>query len=102
MKTDAVMCMALTRHSPSWTWLFLTRASMVLVTLTKPTRSGTSNHKCSVKTFTRLCSSGERARQARLFEFERSFDVAAHFTGTAQGDTATVNSDGGGPICDPK
>src|SRR5271157_5774933 len=52
MKTDAVMCMALTRQSPSWTPLLRTRSSTVPVIFTNPRRFGTSNHKCSVRLFT--------------------------------------------------
>src|SRR5271170_1441073 len=41
MKTDAVMCIALTRQSPSRTWLSLTAFSTSPVMFTKSIRSGT-------------------------------------------------------------
>src|SRR5712692_11086163 len=51
MKTEAVMCMAFTRHNPSWTALFRTNCSIVLVMFTNPRRLGTSNQRCSVNVF---------------------------------------------------
>src|SRR5258706_79340 len=51
MNTEAVMCIAFTRQIPSLTPLLATRPSMVEVMFTKPRRSGTSNHKCSVSDF---------------------------------------------------
>jgi hypothetical protein len=51
MKTLAVMCMALTRHSPSCTSLWRTSAATVSVMFTKPRRAGTSNQSCSVSDF---------------------------------------------------
>src|SRR5579863_10630362 len=53
MNTDAVMCIAFTRQSPSCTPLFRTSSSTVSVMFTNPTRPGTSNHKCSVSDFMR-------------------------------------------------
>src|ERR1035438_9116050 len=56
MNTDAVMCMAFTKQSPSWTPLLRTRFSTVCVMFTKPRRFGTSNQSCSVRLFTgHLC-----------------------------------------------
>src|SRR5271168_3387911 len=52
MNTDAEICMALTRQSPSTTPLFRTSFSTASVILTKPRRPGTSNHKYSVNDFT--------------------------------------------------
>src|SRR5687767_13404274 len=51
MKTDAVMCMALTRHKPSRTPLWLTSSSTFGVMLMNPRRPGTSNQRCSVSDF---------------------------------------------------
>lgn len=42
--TDALMCIALTRHSPSRTPLSLTHASTSPVMLTNARRDGTLNH----------------------------------------------------------
>src|SRR5579884_482945 len=54
MKTDAVMCMAFTRQSPSVTPLLRTSSSTLPVMFTNPRRLGTSNHKCSVSDFMRI------------------------------------------------
>src|ERR1700682_1812408 len=51
MKTDAVMCMALTRTRPSWTPLFRTTSSTCLVMLTKAIRAGRLKVRCSVCDF---------------------------------------------------
>jgi len=52
MKTDAVMCMALTRHRPSRTPLWLTSSSIFGVMLMNPRRPGISNQRYSVSDFT--------------------------------------------------
>src|ERR1043166_3124153 len=51
MNTEAVICIAFTRHSPSLTPLFRTSSSTVLVIFTKPRRSGSSNERYSVRLF---------------------------------------------------
>src|SRR5436190_8482636 len=58
MKTDAVMCIAFTRHRPSLTPLFSTSLSTVPEMLTNPTRFGTSNDKYSVRLFIRFRECG--------------------------------------------
>src|SRR5688572_29376970 len=89
MKTDAVMCMALTRQSPSRTPLCLTSASIFGVMLMKPRRSGTSNQRYSVSDFTgrglpressrllREPSRCQRIGRAELEEKARDFLPAA-------------------------
>src|SRR4051794_7728958 len=51
MKTDAVMCIAFTRHKPSVTPLWSTSVSICGVMLMNPRRAGTSNQRCSVSDF---------------------------------------------------
>src|SRR5436190_22407953 len=51
MKTDAVMCMALTKQRPSPTPLLLTSFSICGVILMNPRRAGTSSQRCSVSAF---------------------------------------------------
>src|SRR5712692_9902557 len=69
MKTEAVMCMAFTRHNPSWTALFRTNCSIVLVMFTNPRRLGTSNQRCSVNVF--IQSFNRRSRRGWLFAAAR-------------------------------
>ena len=63
------MCMAFTRHNPSWTALFRTNCSIVLVMFTNPRRLGTSNQRCSVNVF--IQSFSRRSRRGRLFAAAR-------------------------------
>src|SRR6187551_1426248 len=51
MNTDAVMCMALTRHKPSLMALSLTSSSISGVMLRIPRLAGTSNQRCLVSDF---------------------------------------------------
>src|SRR5437868_8636678 len=67
MKTEAVMCIALTRHRPSFTPLRLTSFSTVGVTLMNPRLPGTSNQRCSVSDFKPLML---RPQILRLFKPE--------------------------------
>src|SRR6266478_2576288 len=69
MKTEAVMCMAFTRHNPSWTALFRTNCSIVPVMFTNPRRLGTSNQRCSVNVF--IQSFNRRSWRGRLFAVVR-------------------------------
>src|SRR5689334_8216961 len=72
MKTEAVMCMALTSTRPSWTPLFLTAASTWAVMLMKSIRAGTLNVRCSVCAFMfEFPGSGRRSGEevgAEVFE----------------------------------
>src|SRR2546422_11668244 len=51
MNTLAVMCMALTKQSPSFTPLCFTSSATCWVILTNPMRRGTLNVRCLVRDF---------------------------------------------------
>src|SRR5258706_9119516 len=78
MKTLAVMCMALTRHNPSCTPLFRTRAATVPVMFTKPRRPGTSNQSCSVSDFIAAKKSGGRAAGRAVAALEEFLEKGNH------------------------
>src|SRR6185436_7946804 len=63
MNTDAVMCIAFTRHNPSCTALFRTRSATVEVMFTNPRRFGTSNQSCSLRLFIPVLIANVRRRK---------------------------------------
>src|SRR5579862_7856728 len=86
MKTDAVMCMAFTRHRPSRTPLLRTRSSIVRVMFTNPRRFGTSNHNSSRRLFIfetlksgQTFQTGRTSRTGQTFRYEIALHLSSHF-----------------------
>lgn len=82
--TLVVMCIALTRHNPSWMPLFRTSPSTIPVIFTNPRRAGTSNQRCSVNDFT--------ARKSYPLPAPKQYR-------TDPGPTLTTRKTGGGNLC---